>query len=123
MIVRIDPDSPVPLGEQLRDQITRLIVSGELTPGTQLPAIRHLATDLGLARGTVATVYERLARDGLVASSGRAGTVVTPVAQHARAVRPDDLAQAAQRVALIARQLGLTPDQAEAAIREALHEA
>jgi DNA-binding transcriptional regulator YhcF (GntR family) len=121
MIVRVDPDSPVPIFEQLRDQITRLIVSGQLVPGTRLPAIRHLATDLGLARGTVAKVYETLARDGLVTASGRAGTVVTPTQQHAHAVATSDLTRAAQQVALIARQLGLSPDQAEAAIRKALN--
>ena len=120
MIVSLDPASPVPLFEQLRAQITRLIVSGEMAPGTRLPAIRHLAADLELARGTVAKVYETLARDGLVVSAGRAGTVVAPVHQHARALAPDELAQAAQGVALIARQLGLSIDDAQRAIRAAL---
>jgi len=119
MIVSLDPASPVPLFEQLRAQITRLIVSGEMPPGTQLPAIRYLAADLGLARGTVAKVYETLARDGLVTSATRAGTVVAPVKEHARSISPDDLTRAAQHVALIARQLGLSPDDAQAAIRAA----
>ena len=119
MIVSLDPASAMPLFEQLRDQITRLIISGELPVGTQLPAIRHLATDLGLARGTVAKVYETLARDGLVTSAGRAGTVVAPATEHARNVGRTDLAQAAERVALIARQLGLGPDEAHAAVRAA----
>jgi len=122
MIVSLDPASPVPLFEQLRAQITRLIVSGEMAPGTQLPAIRYLATDLGLARGTVAKVYETLARDGLVTSSGRAGTVVAPAGQHARALAPDDLTRAAEHVALIARQMGLPPEAALAAVRAALAE-
>jgi len=120
MIVSLDPASPVPLFEQLRAQITRLIVSGEMRPGTQLPAIRYLATDLGLARGTVAKVYETLARDGLVISSGRSGTVVAPTPQHARALEPDDLTRAAQHVALIARQMGLPTEAAMQAIRIAL---
>lgn len=119
MIVSLDPSSPVPLFEQLRAQITRLIVSGEMPPGTQLPAIRYLAADLGLARGTVAKVYETLARDGLVTSATRAGTVVAPLKEHARGLQPDELTRAAQHVALIARQLGLSPDDAQAAIRAA----
>jgi len=119
MIVSLDPASPVPLFEQLRAQITRLIVSGQMPPGTQLPAIRYLANDLGLARGTIAKVYETLARDGLVISAGRAGTVVAPTTEHARGIAPDELTRAAHQVALIARQLGLSADDAQAAIRAA----
>lgn len=122
MIVSLDPASPMPLFEQLRAQITRLIVSGELPPGAQLPAIRYLATDLGLARGTVAKVYETLARDGLVTAAGRAGTVVTPASQHAPNTGQDDLRAAAQQMALIARQLGLSPEEAQAALQSAFNQ-
>jgi DNA-binding transcriptional regulator YhcF (GntR family) len=66
VVVQVDPASAVPVFEQLRAQIERLIVSGQLPVGSTLPPIRHLATDLGLARDTVSKVYEALARDGLV---------------------------------------------------------
>ena len=118
MIVSLDPTSPMPLFEQLRGQIARLIISGQLPVGTQLPAIRYLATDLGLARGTVAKVYEALARDGLVVSAGRAGTVVTPATKRAP-VPKTELRQAAERIALVAHQLGLGSDEATAAVQEA----
>ena len=113
MIVQVDPDSPVPVFEQLRQQILRLIGSGALPPGTRLPTIRHLAGDLELARGTVQRVYDELARDGWVRTAGRHGTVVTD-----RVPQPDDdaLARAADRLALVAHQLGLGP----AAVHEAV---
>ncbi|GAA1434466.1 hypothetical protein GCM10009616_28980 [Microlunatus lacustris] len=118
MMVSVDPDSSVPVFEQLREQIERLIRAGQLRPGTHLPTIRHLATDLGLARGTVNKVYELLARDGWVRSAGRHGTVVqTPPVQ---ATATSDLAAAADRLALIARQLGLGDDDAQAALTRAL---
>ena len=62
MIVQVDSASPVPVFEQLRAQIERLIVSGQFAPGAKLPPIRHLAADLGLARGTVNKVHDALAR-------------------------------------------------------------
>ncbi len=105
MIVHIDARSPVPVFEQLRSQIARLITSGQLGVGTRLPPIRHLATDLGLARGTVNKVYEALARDGLVASAGRRGTVVLDGTRVTASA--EDLTSAADALAMVARQLGL----------------
>jgi len=118
VIVSVDPSSPVPLFEQVRSQLELLIVCGQLPVGSQLPAIRHLATDLGLARGTVAKVYESLARDGLVAASGRNGTVVMGPA------RPDATAaaftQAVEQLATVATQLQLPVEHVQQAVSEAI---
>jgi len=120
MIVSVDVTSALPVFEQLRSQIALQILAGQLPPGHQLPAIRHLAADLGLARGTVAKVYETLTRDGLVTANGRHGTIVTPPTPqhqgHATAV----VTEAADRLATLSRQLGLTPAQAHAALDAAL---
>ena len=118
MIVQVDPASPVPVFEQLRAQIERLIVSGQLPVGSTLPPIRHLATDLGLARGTVNKVYEALSRDGLVATAGRHGTVVRATAS--RTASTSDLDAAADTLALVARQLGLERRAAHEALDRAL---
>ena len=114
MIVRVDASSPVPVFEQIRAQITRLVASGQLTPGDQLPPIRHLAHDLGLARGTVNKAYDALAHDGVVRTHGRGGTVVldAPV----RRTTSADLDDAADALAVVARQLGLGKNEAHAAI-------
>src|SRR5690606_28642562 len=100
-IVSVDPGSPVPGFEQPRSQIERLILAGQLREGTPLPPIRHLATDLGLARGTVNRAYELLARDGWVRSAGRRGTVVQ--APPAQAVGDDALRDATDQLVLVAR--------------------
>ena len=121
MIVHVDARSAVPVFEQLRVQLERLIVSGQLRPGTRLPTIRHLATDLGLARGTVNKVYDQLARDGLVETNGRHGTVVLEGVGGA-AVSSADLDAAAQALAVVARQLGIAPDAAHVALDRALRE-
>ncbi|GIG30364.1 GntR family transcriptional regulator [Cellulomonas marina] len=122
MIVRVDPDLPLPVSEQLRAQIERLIVSGQLAPGTALPPIRHLAADLDLARGTVGKVYEVLARDGWVRAAGRHGTVVQapPAGTAPAGVSDRDLAAAADRLAVVVRQLGLPDAHAHDAVEAAL---
>lgn len=95
--------------EQLRAQLATRAASGELPAGTRLPTVRGLASELGVASGTVARAYRELEADGVVVTEGRRGTFVaaTPAAaaQDARA--------AAARYAADARRLGLT--RAEAA--------
>jgi GntR family transcriptional regulator/MocR family aminotransferase len=73
----------------LRDAIRQ----GRLVPGDRLPASRALASDLGISRTTVATVYERLVAEGFLDARVGAGTFVSTVAAApprcaAGAVRP-----------------------------------
>src|SRR5689334_825789 len=59
----------------LRDAVR----SGRLAPGTMLPPSRSLATDLGVARNTVADAYAELVAEGWLASRQGAGTWVLNV--------------------------------------------
>jgi GntR family transcriptional regulator len=68
--------SSVPLFEQLRLNIIERADSGSLAPGTRLPAVRSLATVLGVAPHTVARAYKELEAAGVVATRGRHGTIV-----------------------------------------------
>jgi DNA-binding transcriptional regulator YhcF (GntR family) len=105
VILRVDPSAALPVIEQIRRQITRLVVSGQLEIGAQLPPIRQLAADLDLAKGTVAKAYELLERDGVVETKGRHGTLIRsggiPVA------KSNALEQAADQLAVVGHQLGV----------------
>ena len=54
MMLRVDSTLPLPVYEQIREQVVRMVTAGTLTPGTRMPTIRQLASDLELAKGTVA---------------------------------------------------------------------
>src|SRR5579859_3459469 len=56
----------------LAGAIRAAIMDGRLRAGAPLPATRLLASDLGVSRGVIVEVYQRLADEGLV--SGRPGT-------------------------------------------------
>lgn len=118
MIVHLDTASPVPVFEQLRSQIERLISSSQLPPGSKLPPIRRLANDLGVARGTVNKVYDMLARDGLVETSGRHGTIVLDSAH--LTTTAGDLNAAADTMAMVVHQLNLSASHAQQALAEAM---
>jgi DNA-binding transcriptional regulator YhcF (GntR family) len=113
MILRVDPTSSTPVYEQIREQLLTMISSGSLAPGVQLPTIRQLASDLGLAKGTVSKAYEVLLHDGAIISRGRHGTSVAKKPRTLRsAERTARLDAAAQTLALSTCQLGFSPDEA-----------
>ena len=72
------PHFPVPPFEQIRSRVAELIVSGSLTGGQRLPAVRQLAGDLHVAPGTVARAYKELETAGLLIARRGAGTRVAP---------------------------------------------
>jgi GntR family transcriptional regulator len=115
MMIRVDAGSPMPVYEQIRLQITRLVASGQLRAGQRLPSIRQLAIDLGVAKATVSKAYEQLERDAVVRADRKMGTVVGEDAVDPT-VAAAQLAAAAEAYAVVAHQLGI--DEA-AAVREA----
>lgn len=72
----IDRSAKTPLAEQIRQRIAAAIENGVLEPGTRLPSWQDLAAQLGVARGTVQTAYERLAAAQLIVASRTTGTLV-----------------------------------------------
>jgi DNA-binding transcriptional regulator YhcF (GntR family) len=113
-VTTVDPGAAEPPYEQIRRSFARRIEAGELTPGTRLPTVRQLATDLGVAANTVARAYRELEQTGLIETRGRSGSFVAGagVEQEARAAA----AAYADRV----RALGIDPDAAVAHVRRAL---
>lgn len=112
----IDPRGEHPPFEQLKAQVIARIAAGELIAGTRLPAVRQLATDLGIAPNTVARAYRELEADGFLETRGRNGTVVKAKGGDAAALLQLD----AQAYAARAVALGIPADAALDYVRTAL---
>src|SRR6201985_1412675 len=74
--LEIDRSAKPPLSEQIRKGIRAAIESGVLAPGARLPSWQDLAAQLGVARGTVRSAYEKLSSAQLITASRAAGTRV-----------------------------------------------
>jgi GntR family transcriptional regulator len=89
----VEPDSPVPIAQQIHDGIVAGIISGELQDGQPLPSVRRLAVEYGVNPATVKKAYDQLQEDGLVLTAARSGTVITrpkrPSAQQREQLRED----------------------------------
>ncbi len=55
------------------------ILNGHLRPGTRLPSTRDLATQYGLARGTIVNAFEQLKSEGYVEGTVGSGTYVNKI--------------------------------------------
>jgi GntR family transcriptional regulator len=123
VIVTVDPDSPTPPFEQLRGAIRRLVATGVLPIGARLPTVRQLASDLGLAPGTVGRAFRELEAEGIIESRGRHGTHVKAAPPSPRgAEQHRRLREAALSYAAVAAELGAPPEAAVEEARRAIAE-
>ncbi|WP_350348612.1 PLP-dependent aminotransferase family protein [Agromyces sp. G08B096] len=87
-------DDPTPKG--IAGDLARLINAGELRRGDRLPTVRDLGAALDVSPATVSQAWQALARAGLIASRGRAGSFVQgqgpggPAARMRGMAAPDD---------------------------------
>lgn len=72
----LDRSAREPVTEQIRKALHAAIAQGRLAPGARLPSWRDLASQLGVARGTVRAAYEALIDAHLIVALGAAGTFV-----------------------------------------------
>ncbi|MDX8457103.1 PLP-dependent aminotransferase family protein [Mesorhizobium sp. VK9D] len=76
MNLNIDRSAKASLSEQIRRGLAKAIEDGVLRPGARLPSWQDLAAQLGVARGTVRSAYEKLAAAQLIEASRARGTHV-----------------------------------------------
>ena len=74
--LKLDRSAKTPLADQIRKGIGAAIERGVLAPGARLPSWQDLATQLGVARGTVRAAYEKLSAAQLIVASRATGTHV-----------------------------------------------
>jgi len=116
-VVATDPTPPY---EQLRRQLVALIQDGVLAGGQRLPPLRQLASDLGLAVGTVARTYRELEAAGLVESRRGRGTRVADLPPTASTAEIPSLRRAAEDFVRRAMASGAERPAIVAAVRQAL---
>lgn len=108
MLVQIDTRSGVPLYRQIMDQVTRMIVAGELARGEQLESVAALAGRLKINPMTISKAYGYLVEAGLVERRPGVGLFVLALDnRRKRDVRQKLLADSLGQSAAMAVQLGV----------------
>ena len=121
MILRIDPQSPDPIFEQIAFQVKTAVARGEIEGGDKLPSVRELAKELAINPNTVARAYEALERDGVIVRRQGSGCFVTGETSALRLEeRKRRLDQLVHRAVTEAYHLGLDGEDVRAAIERHL---
>ncbi len=121
MMLRVDSSLPLPVYEQIREQVVRMVTAGTLAPETRMPTIRQLASDLDLAKGTVAKAYALLEESAVLETRGHRGSFVLP--PPSSQASPDHetrtaLADFAENYVVAAKQLGVDLESAVAELEQ-----
>jgi GntR family transcriptional regulator len=104
--------SPVPIYQQIMDQVTEAIISGQLQEDEALPAVRVLAQQLTINVNTVVKAYALLALEGILEVRGTTGYFVPPRRQlYKTAERRRRLDPLLRSVLSMALRLGYTPEE------------
>jgi len=109
--LRLDDLSPVPIYVQIHDQLLHALARGTFRKGQRVPAVREMATMLGVNPNTVNRAYAELERDGVFETKRGRGTFVTHAPQTAGAAHRVKLDELAERYVTQARSLGFDSDR------------
>lgn len=113
MLIRVDPDSPRSLFEQIAASVRGDVLAGRLRPGDRLPAAREVADAVDVNVHTALRAYQELRDEGLIDLRRGRGAIISasaaPLAELA-----DELAALVGRAA----ELGVTPATLAALIKE-----
>jgi GntR family transcriptional regulator len=77
MLFRIDPNSTIPIYEQIVSQVIFGVAAGSLRPGELIPSVRDLGERVTVHPNTVARAYQELERQGVVTARRGKGMEVT----------------------------------------------
>lgn len=76
MHIIIKNSSDKPIYEQIKEQLKREIIEGNLKPGDKLPSIRFLAKELRISVITTKRAYDDLEKEGFINSVQGKGSFV-----------------------------------------------
>ena len=118
LTLTIDRGHGDPVYEQVAAQIRRMVASGDLLPGTALPAVRQLAGDLGVSLNTVARAYRLLEAEGFLVIRDRAGVSVAAPAEVIEDSACHGLLEQLRAILARLRQAGMPADELRRVMRE-----
>jgi GntR family transcriptional regulator len=120
--IHLSMDDPEPMYRQIESQLRDFILSGQLEPGTRLPSMRALASDLSCSVITTRRAYEDLEGEGFIHTRQGMGTVVAEISEEKMAAHRREAVDGAFREAVrVGRRAGLTQEDLRDILEETLH--
>ncbi len=90
-MINIKTTSDVPIYTQIRNEIIREIVNGNLQNGDELPSVRQFANDLGINPMTISKAYNILKDEKIIVIDRRVGAKICVEEEFTRDSFEDEL--------------------------------
>jgi GntR family transcriptional regulator len=118
-VFTLNPNNGTPIYRQLMEQVRRMVSSGQLQPGSELPSVRELALSHAVSPMTISKAYSLLEAEGLLERQrGKAMTIATHHgSKDSKTTRLQHLQPVLDQLAIAASQLQLTPDDVLKAVK------
>ena len=116
-MIQLNYRDPRPIYEQIKTELQRLILTQALSPGSKLPSVRELASQLAINPNTIQRAYHELDAEGYTVSIAGKGSFVAEIAVIRRQQRQQEVElflQAADRL----RALGFTTQELTALLEQ-----
>lgn len=120
----LEPSSGVPIYRQLIDQVRRLVASGRLPPGAELPSVRDIATEYTVNPTTISKAYGLLELEGVLERHRGKPMTIAPLSRSrgALAQRLKQLEPLVDSLILAARQLDVQAEDLNGLIERKMGE-
>jgi GntR family transcriptional regulator len=115
----LNPQSGIPIYRQIFEQVRRMVASGQLQPGTELPSVRELALAHAVNPMTISKAYSMLEAEGLLERNrGKPMTVASQSKNHSQLPkRLQQIDPLVEQTVVAAKQLQLTEAELVKAVR------
>ncbi|RXT07296.1 GntR family transcriptional regulator [Ammoniphilus sp. CFH 90114] len=119
--IRVSEESREPIYHQIETQIKALIVGGQIPPGTPLPSIRILASELACSVITTRKAYQNLESSGFIKTIQGKGTFVINIERETKdRTKKKVVHEGFQKVLEQGKQLGFSEDEIRSIFNEVL---
>jgi GntR family transcriptional regulator len=118
----LNPQSGIPIYRQIIEQIKRLIASGQLQSGDQLPSVRELALTHTVNPMTISKAYSLLEAEGLLDRQRGKGMLISnkQIKKENKKDRLQRLQTSVDLLVMAAAQLELDSEDVTQSIRAAM---
>lgn len=119
VLIHIDPNRGIPYYRQVKEQITQMILSGQLAPGSRLESVAHLSKRLRVNPMTISKAYSFMVEEKIVERRAGIGVFVAHLPEgKKREMTHSLLATLLNRAAILSIQMGMEQAEAESMFGE-----
>ena len=114
-VLMLNARDPRPIYEQVRDEMSKLIMSGVIAADEKLPSVRELAASLAINPNTIQRAYRELESMGVIYTVPGKGAFATS-GDEAAQVRREELVAQLEATLSELRLLGMSADDVDAIV-------